>query len=321
MIADTGNNRIVKLDRSGTVTLVYGSSATFNNPWGLAFDLSGSLYVADRNDDRVLKFGTPPLSGPSALALSSVASTPAKASSLVSGQTGGLVLRADHAAVVIPPLALSADLVVSVSSTNIRSSAEEASKSAQMKAKGLKGAASAVEYGPEGTQFLAPVTIVLPYDEALIESYAMNPEKLKVHFWNRAAGDWEALDSTVDPINRVISAQTRHFSLYQVLGPGSAAPAAAGPLAFGEVYVYPNPSRHGQRPTFHIEAGPADTIEIKIYDLSGKLMEQATVPGRPVVEYGWDASGAGSGVYLYVVTASQHGVGKISTKGKFAVIK
>ncbi|GGG73663.1 hypothetical protein GCM10011585_15270 [Edaphobacter dinghuensis] len=52
-IADTGNNRIRKVDPSGVVTTVSG---TFNQPWSAAVSSKdGSLYIADFGSNRILK--------------------------------------------------------------------------------------------------------------------------------------------------------------------------------------------------------------------------------------------------------------------------
>jgi sugar lactone lactonase YvrE len=52
-IADTGNNRIRKVDTAGAVTTVPG---TFNQPWSVAISSKdGSLYIADFGSNRVLK--------------------------------------------------------------------------------------------------------------------------------------------------------------------------------------------------------------------------------------------------------------------------
>ena len=69
-IADAGNNRVVFYPREGDVTTrmrVYGqpdftsnavvatpTANTLNAPWGVAVDHDGNLYVADRNNSRVL---------------------------------------------------------------------------------------------------------------------------------------------------------------------------------------------------------------------------------------------------------------------------
>ena len=65
-IADSGNERLRRVDRSGTITTVAGSGATgfagdggpataaqFDAPRAVALDGAGNLYVADDNNDRV----------------------------------------------------------------------------------------------------------------------------------------------------------------------------------------------------------------------------------------------------------------------------
>jgi len=103
-------------------------------------------------------------------------------------------------------------------------------------------------------------------------------------------------------------------------------------LEFDEVYTYPNPARSGQNPTFHIETGAADRVEIHIYDVSGEHIFSKTVEGpaktvddgqgpQLAFEYEWDVSGVGSGVYLYVIIAHQDGKGSARKVGKCAVIR
>ncbi len=69
-IADTYNNRIRKVDKSGTITTVAGSGSStsangdandniqavlagLNHPSGIAFDAAGNLYIADTDHDRI----------------------------------------------------------------------------------------------------------------------------------------------------------------------------------------------------------------------------------------------------------------------------
>jgi sugar lactone lactonase YvrE len=52
-IADTGNNRVLKVDTSGTVTTISGS---YNQPWSVAVSANdGSLYIADLGTNRIIK--------------------------------------------------------------------------------------------------------------------------------------------------------------------------------------------------------------------------------------------------------------------------
>lgn len=65
-IADSGNSRILRLDTQGQILHQWGSRTqdgqvppapgTFNEPWGLAVDEQGNLYVADTWNHRIQKF-------------------------------------------------------------------------------------------------------------------------------------------------------------------------------------------------------------------------------------------------------------------------
>ncbi len=67
-ICDTGNHRIQHIDSSGNVLHVWGSFAdssqgsappgTFYEPWGIAVDQNGFIYVADTWNHRIQKFST-----------------------------------------------------------------------------------------------------------------------------------------------------------------------------------------------------------------------------------------------------------------------
>lgn len=79
-IADTSNNRVRRVDPSGTITTVAGTgtagysgdggpaeSALFRDPRGLAVDTLGHLYVADTENDRIrrIRLNQGGTSGPS----------------------------------------------------------------------------------------------------------------------------------------------------------------------------------------------------------------------------------------------------------------
>ena len=65
-IADTGNSRIVRVDKTGKILTSWGSRTpdgqvpplpgTFIEPWGIALDLQGNVYVADTWNHRIQKF-------------------------------------------------------------------------------------------------------------------------------------------------------------------------------------------------------------------------------------------------------------------------
>jgi hypothetical protein len=78
-VTDLNNRRIRKITSAGVVTTVAGSgsqgssdgtgtNASFNFPWGIAADLTGSLYVADKNNNRIRKIALPSIGDPNTYA-------------------------------------------------------------------------------------------------------------------------------------------------------------------------------------------------------------------------------------------------------------
>lgn len=180
----------------------------------------------------------------------------------------------------------------------------------------LKAASDPVDFGPDGTRFDKAVSIVLPYDRSRLPA-GFSEDDLAVYYWNRRVLAWQKIPSTIDRLSQVVRGLTDHFSLYQVFA-GST--TAAEVSDFGEVYAFPNPARGGVHPTFHVEAPGADTVSVRVYDLTGARRHEKTLTGTSPFESVWDVSGIGSGVFYYVIEAS--GGGQTRRKsGKLAVIK
>jgi len=72
-IADSGNNRIRKIDATGVISTIAGTAlngfsgdgkpsvdAVLNFPWGLATDVAGGVYIADRVNNRIRKISSSP---------------------------------------------------------------------------------------------------------------------------------------------------------------------------------------------------------------------------------------------------------------------
>lgn len=227
---------------------------------------------------------------------------------------GGEV-RAGRSGVRLPDGAHAGGLV-SVHEAPPLSDDEKRKQAAAARKRGVEPVGEAVEFGPHGTRFDKPVTLELPYDRDRLPS-GVKEGDLAVHYWNASRGEWEPLASIVDTAARVVRAQTTHFSQYQVLSGGIGTAAVTG---FGDVYAFPNPARNGVNPTFHVEAPGADSVRIRVYDLTGKRVFERTLTGATPFEGLWDVSGVGSGVYYYHVEAS--GGGRTERKtGKLAVIK
>ena len=92
-----------------------------------------------------------------------------------------------------------------------------------------------------------------------------------------------------------------------------------------EVYAFPNPAR--KNPSFHIEVGLADEVDLRIYNEIGQKVHEATLIQSAIIdnkyayEYLWDAGSQASGVYLYFIEAKKAGANPIKSKGKLAIVK
>ncbi|OGR97713.1 MAG: hypothetical protein A2V88_03475 [Elusimicrobia bacterium RBG_16_66_12] len=245
---------------------------------------------------------------------------------------GGEVRRADRAAVTVPANALPQNLDVTVSQPD---AADELARQTVAANAGKAQASLPVAFGPEGTTFTEPVTITLPYDPVLVASQGLREADLKVHYWDSRQQRWEDLPSTVDWTQGTVSAQTTHFSVYQVLVPWGIGVAAAD-ASFGlkAAYAFPNPVRGQSAVTIRVQPGLSDSVEVHIYDLSGRKIHSSS-DFRSVgafddgngqgpqftYEHTWDVSGISSGIYTYVVTARKAGEQDIRKTGRVGVIK
>jgi len=351
LVSDRKDSRILKFDFLGSQNLIFGAKGkvhdddapasrgaiVFNKPMGLALDAQGALLVADRNNDRVRKFalptGQPPLVVPAPKPEDEHA-----ARDVVDKEDGGKVERKDLASVAIPAGAVAQDMKVTVS-TPSEGAADESSRQHAADAAQLKTASPPVEYGPEGTKFAAPVTLTLPYSSDLVALEGVDEADLTVRYWNRDKGQWENLDTVVDPKTRTVTAKTTHFSLYQVFS--GTATAGLRPLAVGDptfvfhdAYAFPNPVRGTSVVTIRMQTGLADSVEVRAYDISGRrVYSSSNFSLNPGLDDGngkgiqytydnvWDISGVGSGVYQYVITAKKSGKSDIHKAGRIGVVK
>ncbi|MGD9642244.1 MAG: hypothetical protein AB7V08_05830 [Elusimicrobiales bacterium] len=203
---------------------------------------------------------------------------------------------------------------------------EEKGKRAKgLKNRSLAAVSEAFEFGPHGSVFEKPVTISLPYRPELLPQGA-DENALQVAYWNAAAGDWEILPSVVSRADKSVSAQTGHFSTYQVMAGAAPAAAPAAPVpasALGEVYVFPNPAKGGAVPVLHVDAASGENLQVKVFSASGRLAYEGAVSGAPVSGGAYELELRGSfpsGVYYYQAEV-QSGGGKLKRAGKFAVVR
>jgi peptidoglycan/xylan/chitin deacetylase (PgdA/CDA1 family) len=114
---------------------------------------------------------------------------------------------------------------------------------------------------------------------------------------------------------------------------GPQADPAESAFLLHDFYAFPNPSRLGNAVTIRLQAGIADSVDVRIYDISGSPVNTGS-PGSPRVlndgngkglqytyEYRWDVSNAGSGIYVYTITAKKSGQSDIREAGKIGVMR
>ena len=113
------------------------------------------------------------------------------------------------------------------------------------------------------------------------------------------------------------------------------APRAADPAyALRALYAFPNPARGAGTVAFRIQAGAADGVVIRVYDLAGRRVHSSSNftslgafddgnggGAQLTFEHLWDVSGVATGLYTYVVTARKAGQADVGRSGKVGVVK
>jgi hypothetical protein len=94
------------------------------------------------------------------------------------------------------------------------------------------------QLGPEGATFDPPIDLTIKYDVSLLPQGVVE-KNLFVARWDRTVGEWEKLESTVDPDSDTVTAKVSHFSAFTVLAPTRPASFVITNLSItpSEVYV------------------------------------------------------------------------------------
>ena len=98
----------------------------------------------------------------------------------------------------------------------------------------------------------------------------------------------------------------------------------------GEAYCFPNPAAGGAVPTFHVEAGLADSVRVEVFDAGGErvaILSSSGPPGivaggrgpRYAFELRWDGPIA-TGVYDFTAEATLEGR-RLRALGRCAVVR
>ncbi|MBI5210421.1 MAG: IPT/TIG domain-containing protein [Elusimicrobia bacterium] len=252
-----------------------------------------------------------------------------EAALVVSTETGGKVAAPSHASVDVPPAALDEEVVISVSKP--KDADDESKREKAAKGQPIAKAGEPVEFGPEGTKFNYLVTVELPFDQRMIPA-GKGPDDVVLHYWNKGRGEWEPLETDVDPVKGRVRTLTDHFSVYQAMVMLTPAAAAAD---LSDILVYPVPwvpndgvADNGKTydpsdPESGIVFGNlTQSVRIQVYSMTGELVEDKTVEASGG-KLQWDGKNkrgrqAASGGYVAVIT--DRATGK-KTSRKLAIIR
>jgi len=139
----------------------------------------------------------------------------------VSAGTGGTVQANDGTQVIIPAGAIGG------SSTSLEIAIYEDTQSTDPTTTGITSynqLYSERSFGPSGTQFLSPVTLVIPFNLANIP--ATDYPYLSVYLWQN--GRWVKVGGVVDPVTRTVSVTVSHFSTYRIMADKTASSVRIG---------------------------------------------------------------------------------------------
>ena len=169
-----------------------------------------------------------------------------------------------------------------------------------------------IDLWPSNMEFEQPVTLALPYTDELLSSFGVSdPYLIDVYTYDTDQSQWVKIDKLgVDPVNKLVSTNITHFSLYTL-----AIDAIANT---DNSIIYPNPFRPHIDPvlTFSVPVGSS----IKIFNINGmKICELSdTANSGKLFWNGCNSSNdkVSSGTYIAVINSEGN-----QTKRLFSLIK
>ncbi|MBI4676788.1 MAG: hypothetical protein HY748_04335, partial [Elusimicrobia bacterium] len=243
------------------------------------------------------------------------------------------VSTADGTKVVIPAGAVPAGESLQIVSLPSQNAPKPKSPYAILKPAGVY---RELKFGNGTKTFSKSLTVFLPApdedNDGLLDGTKVPVKDLKAYYYSEEKKEWAptspkthgglaaaALWAQPGP---GVSFETDHFTLFGLFQ--ETYPTAPDS---GEVYVFPNPAKSGNPPTFHVEV-QARTVEIRVYSLGGALMRTRTIEGPALLVDGkyafrhvLDPAGLPAGVYLYTVFAQRDGLPDFRAKGRFGLIR
>ena len=123
---------------------------------------------------------------------------------------------------------------------------------------------AAVDLGPDGAAFDAPVDITIRFDPQQVPT-GIAPETLRL--FRREERGWVSLASTYDPLNSTITAQTSHFSEYAVMTA----------VASHELYIGGELAEYNTGPFIPVVVDDTTEALLRLFDAAGTLLTDRAV--------------------------------------------
>ena len=239
---------------------------------------------------------------------------------------GGRIQEANGAAqvTVLPGnLTQEAQIAINPMPVGFYTQASGASSAASRQNLKLLDAGRDVVMATSGT--LSTAMLTLPFDATLLPP-GRTLADVRIAYFNANTGQWE-IQGNASVVGGVVSVQVLHFSPYApIVVMASAAPG------LNAAVVYPNPAVSPADPTIRVCPGIVDSVDITVFDVSGRVVHSATIAGSasftPLAgegtgqfcyEHVWTGSKA-SGIYHAVVHAKGGGT-TVKARLGFAVVR
>lgn len=149
-------------------------------------------------------------------------------------------------------------------------------------------------------RFKQPIKLSVKYKPEDIEG--LSEDKLKIAFYNNTMGKWYHIKSTCDKIQKSVSANLNHLTIFRVV--------EYTYLGLYTVKVFPNPWKVGTGGNFDIGEMTFKNLpekgRIRIYNVAGETVKDTSITEANDGFYGWDGKNdsgnkVASGVYIVYI--------------------